>query len=75
MLGEFVFVSQLWTGENPMYPSQQSALWALRQMRRALAQGGALALHRGRTMIHPKKMAQIAEEIAIEKARKRYGGA
>lgn len=71
-LAGFFPVSALWEGEQAPYPSQQSALWALRKMRAQLAQAGALALHRGRTMVHLEKLTRVVEQTAIERAKKRY---
>jgi hypothetical protein len=73
VLPGFEPASALWSGHCPLYPSQQSALWAIRQLRARLAQSGAIALHRGRTLIHRDKLVKIIEDDAIEKARKRYG--
>lgn len=74
LLRDFLPVSTLWEDEPPLYPSQQSALWAVRAHRAALAEAGAIALHRGRTLIHLGRLASVVERTAIEKARKRYSG-
>ncbi len=66
-------LSALWEGESPIYPSEQSARWALRVIRAQLAKAGALAYHRGRLQVDPQKVAEIAREVAIERARQRYG--
>lgn len=73
VLPGFEPASALWTGQSPLYPSQQSALWAIRQLRTRLAQSGAIALHRGRTLIHREKLVELIEADAVEKACKRYG--
>lgn len=70
----FYPLAVLWESEPPTYPSQQSALWAVRQIRSKLAAAGGIALHRGRTMIHLAKLIQIAEQDAIERAKRRYCG-
>jgi len=75
MMRGFHPVSALWEGDNPAYPSEQSALWAVRQMRQQLADAEAIAFHRGRTMVDLEKVAEIARQRAIEKAKKRWGGA
>ncbi|MEJ7931764.1 hypothetical protein WG922_17455 [Ramlibacter sp. AN1015] len=72
LLRDFRPVAALWEGDAPPYPSQQSALWAIRQLRGALAEAGAIALHRGRTFIHLDRMAVVVERDALDKARKRY---
>lgn len=71
-LGRFVPLSVLWEGGNPAFPSEQSARWALRELRGPLAAAGALAVHRGRTMVDPQKVSEVARQLAVEKARKRY---
>jgi hypothetical protein len=73
LLRGFQPVSVLWEGDNPPYPSQQSALWAVRQIRRELAAAEGIALHRGRTMINLEKLAVIVNRLAIEKAKARCG--
>ncbi|TFY99237.1 hypothetical protein EZ313_21975 [Ramlibacter henchirensis] len=70
--GQFWPVSVLWEGDGALFPSEQSARWALRAIKRRLAEAGALAYHRGRLQVDPKKVAEIAHELAIEKARQRY---
>lgn len=72
LLSGFSPVSALWQGDNALYPSEQSALWALRQLRGVLAEAGGLALHRGRTLIDLEKMILVVEQHAIEKAKARY---
>lgn len=72
-LGQFWPASVLWEGDGALFPSEQSARWALRGIKRRLAAAGALAYHRGRLQVDPQKVEQIAREVAIEKARQRYG--
>jgi hypothetical protein len=73
LMGQFWPVSVLWEGDGALFPSEQSARWALRGIRSRLAKAGALAYHRGRLQVDPGKVAEIAREIAIEKACQRYG--
>lgn len=72
MLPNFRPVSRLWEGENPPYPSEQSARWAIRQMKHELAAAEAIALHRGRTFVNPNKFGEVAERIAIDLAKTRW---
>ena len=71
-LGQFWPVNVLWEGDSALFPSEQSARWALRDMKGRLAEAGALAYHRGRLHVDPQMVAQLARELAVEKARKRY---
>jgi hypothetical protein len=72
LLKGFRPISALWESVPPHYPSQQSAQWAIRQLRRPLAEAGAIALHRGRMFIHLDRFAAVVEHDALEKARNRY---
>lgn len=72
LLRDFYPVCSLWEGKCPLYPSEQSARWAIRQHRRALAEAGAIALHRGRTLVHVSRLTSVMERAALEAARKRY---
>lgn len=58
-------VSVLWDGKEAPYPSKYAADWAMRKMRDELAKAQAIALHRNRTMVHPQRFAQVAEQAAI----------
>ena len=71
LFGEFAPVSALWSGARPAFPSEQSARWALRQHRTALAEGNALALCRGRLLVHPERFARVLEARGIEAANER----
>lgn len=71
ILPEFAPLDALWSGAKPAFPSEQSARWAVRQHRRALADGGALALVRGRILVHPARFAEVIERQAIAAMRER----
>lgn len=72
LLEQFRPLNVLWVGERALFPSEQSARWALRGIKGKLAEAGALAYHRGRLHVDPGAVALIARDLAIEKARKRY---
>jgi hypothetical protein len=72
ILRGFQPLSVLWEGDAAPYRSKESAQWAVRQMRRPLAEGEALAFHCGRTMVNIEKFAEIARCQAVEKAKKRW---
>jgi hypothetical protein len=74
-LGEFQPLASLWTGDAAPYPSEQSARWELRTLRRELAEAGALALHRGRLFVHPQRLAAVLERAAVERVRARVASA
>lgn len=71
LLPGFTPLASLWEGDNPLYPSEQSALWAVRTMRTQLADAGAIALLRGRTVVHVERLKQVVERDAIERMRRR----
>jgi hypothetical protein len=72
MLPGFEPLAILYEGEQAMYPSEHSAQWALRKLRRKLVEAGAIALLCGRIYVHPQRLAQVVEADAIEAARRRY---
>ncbi len=65
-MADFQPLSALWDGTNAPYPSEHSARWELRKLRDALAQSQAVAMHRGRLLIHPGRFAAVAEKAAID---------
>lgn len=71
LLPGFLSIDSLWSGREPLYPSEQSARWALRQHRGALVQGEALALMRGRILVHLERFARVIEVEAIAAMRRR----
>lgn len=72
VLGRFKPIRVLWEGAGAPFPSEQSARWALRDIRGRLAEADALAYHRGRLQVDIEKAAAVIREAAVEKARKRY---
>jgi hypothetical protein len=64
-------LSTLWVGEGAPYPSEASARWALRQLKAELADAEALALHRGRLLVHVERFSHIVEKKAISAAQRR----
>lgn len=74
ILPGFVHLEALWLSNKPVYPSEQSARWAARMYRRALIEAGALALFRGKVMVHPEKFAAVISAEAIKAMRDREHG-
>lgn len=64
-LAEFKPLNALWEGQDPPYPSEHSARWAMRKMRLPLADARAVAIHRNRIYVHPHRFAQVAEQEAL----------
>jgi hypothetical protein len=60
-------LSCLWEGVNPPCPSEDSARWEIRKLRPELGRAQALAIHRGRTLIHLERYLRVAEQVAIRK--------
>lgn len=75
ILRDFKPLSSLWEGEGAPYPSEASARWALRQLKATLAQSDALAIHRGRLLIHIERFVRIVEQRAIAAAQRRIKSA
>jgi hypothetical protein len=65
-MADFQPLESLWMGTNPPYPSEYSARWAVRKLRDELASAKAVALHRSRLLVHPKRFAEVAEQAAIQ---------
>ena len=65
-MAEFQPLRTLWEGTNAPYPSEYSARWEVRKLRDQLARHQAMAMHRGRMLIHPMRFAEVAEKAAIE---------
>lgn len=71
VLPEFRPINVLWSGSSPPFPSEQSARWQLRMHRAALVAGQALALSRGRVLVHPGRFASVIEAAALDAMRRR----
>jgi len=71
ILAEFHPLDFLWSGATPPYPSEQSARWAVRMHRAALAAGRALALSRGRLLVHPDRFVSVIEDESIKVMQRR----
>jgi hypothetical protein len=72
ILGGFIPLAALWDGRTacgPLFPSDLSARWFIRNNRAALLAAEALALYRGRMLIHPERFQAAAQRIAIDAAR------
>lgn len=65
ILPGFVHKSALWQGEGAPFPSQSSAEWALRRHRVQLKQVQALAMYRGRCLVHPERLSAVIERDAL----------
>jgi hypothetical protein len=71
ILRHFQPLSSLWQGDAAPYPSEASARWAFRQLKAVLAQSNALAIHRGRMLVHMERFTLIVEQHAIAAAQRR----
>lgn len=69
VLGEFQALDTLWTREGALFLSEQSARWFIRSNRLALVESEAIAIHTGRTLVHPERFLQVAEKVALKAAR------
>jgi hypothetical protein len=72
LLPGFEPVSELWEGSTPVFPSENSARWLLKQQRQALLDAEALALHRGRLFVHRERLLQVARQHAMAACRQQY---
>lgn len=72
-MADFQPLCALWEGPQAPYPSENSARWALRQLRDQLAQAQAVGLHRNRLMVHSQRFAEVAERAAIAQFAARAG--
>jgi hypothetical protein len=71
VLAGWVPISSLWDGPAALFPSEQSARWALRgELKNRLVDAGALARLRGRLFIQPERAALTIENKAIDDARR-----
>jgi hypothetical protein len=64
-MADFQPLSALWNGPQAPYPSEYSARWAVRKLGEDLVKSKAVALHRGRYMVHPQRFAEVAEKAAL----------
>lgn len=71
ILENFEPFASLWQGDAPLYPSEQSARWGLRQLRPELAQARAVAVHRREILVHPQRFAEVAERQAFARFQNR----
>jgi hypothetical protein len=72
LLPGFDPIKSLWQGDQPSFPSEDSARWALQRQRAALVEAGALALHRGRIFIHRERFVEVVTQQAVAAYRHRY---
>ncbi len=59
-------LSWLWSGERALFPSEQSARWALRRLREPLNRESALARHRGHLFVQVERFQRVVEQQAIK---------
>ncbi len=59
-------LNELWEGEKALFPSESSARWYLRLFRASLAQAEAVAMVRGRLVVHPERFAEVLRKAAME---------
>lgn len=69
MLGEFQPLATLWAREDALFLGEQSARWFIRSHRIALVESEAIAIHAGRTLVHPERFLQVAQKVALKAAR------
>jgi hypothetical protein len=65
VLPGFFPIEKLWTGEQAIFPSEQSARWFIRSRRDLLIAHSAISKFTGRTFVNLKKLAMVAERDSI----------
>ena len=75
LLKGFVLLSDLYNGAEPVFESKNQTEWFLRCRGPELVRAGALAIDRGRRVVHLERLTRVREEVALQDAKRRYGGA
>ena len=70
-LAGFEPLPTLWNGPAALYPSEQSARWAVRKLAPELAKAEAVAVHRRALLVHPQRFAEVAEREAFTRFQSR----
>jgi hypothetical protein len=65
-------MSELWEGDPPLCPSEQSARWSIRQLKPKLIAADAVAFLRGRVYVHPERFASVLNDDAKAMAERRW---
>ena len=73
-LVDFKPFRQMYTGAQPLFPSEQAARWAVRVLRVRLAEAEAVAIHRRELLFHPQRVAHVVEREALDRFRNRALG-
>ena len=73
-LADFRPFRDMYSGAQPLFPSQQAARWAVRVLRVRLAEAEAVAIHRRELMFHPARVAHVVEREALDRFRSRALG-
>jgi hypothetical protein len=73
ILGDFVPLATLWKPADddcpPLFPSEHSARWFLRQHRAALVEADALASFTRELLVHPARVKEVVMRIALQRVR------
>lgn len=64
---------EMWSGTTPLYRSKAMARWAIRVLRRELADAEAMAIFRGHLYYHPERVAEVIQRDALARFRRRAG--
>lgn len=68
VIGDFTEPLVLWTNNRgasaPLFPSQNSWQWFLRNHRQQLADAGAIGMHVGRLVVNEERCEEVAHEVA-----------
>lgn len=72
-LADYKPFSTLWQGDAALYPSEQSARWAVRTLGAELAKAQAVAIHRRALLVHPERFAKVAGDVALARFQRRAG--
>ena len=74
VLQGFVPLVEVYSGATPMFESEGAARWFIRSRRQVLVRCCALAIERGRALVHPDRLAMVIEQDAFRAAENMYGG-
>lgn len=67
-------LQDMWSGPNPLYPSETAARWAIRTLRPQLADAEAMAVLGRDLYYHPERVAGVVSRDALERFRRRGSG-
>ena len=72
-LAGYLPLKTLWEGEDPLYPSEQSARWAVRTLGKQLAEVEAIAIHRRELLVRRDAFVRVIEDVAKKRFQRRMG--